>query len=103
MDDKINKLEMMNEGIHIILLYHLLNFTGVDYEANGRYNGGIFFVIFLTIFILIHLTNLVYELYKHYRILYRKKYKKATKGEGDIEVKELSIIIEDNFESNHSS
>ena len=101
--EKINKLEMVNEGTHIILLYHLLNFTGVDYEATGRYGGGTSFIIFLSFFIFGHLGNLGYEIYKVYRHIYNKKHKRATKGEGDIEVKELSIIIEDNFESNHSS
>ena len=103
LDDKVNKLEMMNEGTHIILLYHLLNFTGVDYEAEGRYGGGISFVLFLTAFILIHVANLVREIYKVFRNIYNKKHRRASKGEGDIEVKDLSIIIEDNFESNHSS
>lgn len=68
--DKINKLEMINEGTHIILLYHLLNFTGVDYEASGRYGGGISFVLFLTAFIVIHVANLVREVYKVYRNIY---------------------------------
>ena len=93
----------MNEGVHIILLYHLLNFTGVDYLATGRYDAGISFALFLTLFILIHLANLVYEIYKVYLHIYNKKYKKVTKGDGEIEVRELSIIVEDNFESNHSS
>ena len=103
LDKKVNKLEMMNEGVHIILLYHLLNFTGVDYLAMGRYDAGISFALFLTLFILIHLANLVYEIYKVYLHIYNKKYKKVTKGDGEIEVRELSIIVEDNFESNHSS
>ena len=77
---------MMNEGFHIILLYHLLNFTGVDYSATGRYDAGISFVLFLTIFLLIHLANLVNEIYKVYRNMYNKKFKRVTKEEGDIEV-----------------
>jgi len=58
---KINRLEIMNELINFILLYHVILFSGVVPEYEDRYMLGWSFIFFLGSIMLVHVILLLIE------------------------------------------
>lgn len=103
-------LEIMNELTYFVLLYHVMAFSGLVDDSVDRYSLGWSFLTFVIANLLVHFVNLIYESYDIIRspIKLRHRLKMAKEAgvivdqEGKIKDPELSIIMEDEFESNHS-
>lgn len=103
-------LEIFNELTYFVFLYHIMAFSGLVDDSVDRYHLGWSFLCFVIANLLVHFVNLTYESYHMIRgpIKLRRRIKMAKEAgvivdpEGKIKDLELSIIVEDEFESNFS-
>jgi len=103
-DSKILKLEVMNEVTNFILLYHVILFAGLVPESVDRYMVGWSFIVFISANMLVHFILLVKETLGTCKEDIKKRCSKKPKEEEEkIELKELTVIFEEEFESNFSS
>ena len=108
----VSLTEIVNEAMFQVLLYHTMFFSEYMHDAGDRYELGWSFIAFFILGYVAHLTLLVYSAVSRVRRTYlRKKIMKIKIESGQIELeakqlekmrRELSMIKEDDFESNHS-
>ena len=111
-DEKVYWVEMFNEGANLLLLYHTMSFTDLMLDDMDRYKLGWSFVTFFALFFVGHMALLVHTTATAaYRQRRQKKILRIKIETGVIEReerqreqlrRELSMIKEDDFESNHS-
>ena len=100
-DRKVLKLEVMNEITNFLLLYHVMCFTGLVPEAEDRYAIGWSFIALISLNMAVHFTLLVIETIRNFKK--RCCTKKVKQDDRIVDKKnELSVIYEDEFESNFS-
>ena len=105
-DKRMVKLEIMNEATNFILLYHVILFTNFVPDPETRYGLGWSFIFFTTANMMVHLSLLCKETYHSMKESCGKKCRKKIEEEPAddvVKTKELSVIAEDEFESNFSS
>lgn len=104
-DKRMVKLEIMNEVTNFILLYHVILFTNFVPDPETRYGLGWSFIFFTACNMLVHLSLLCKETYYSMKesCCKKKKVEKEPDAEAEAKAKELSVIVEDEFESNFSS
>ena len=106
-------VEFLNEGTNLVLLYHTVCFTGMLVDEEDRYRYGWSFIFFFCLSFTLHMGYLIWTvLYTFYRRRRQQKILKIKIESGQIErerklrekmQRELSLIREDDFESNHSA
>ena len=74
-DRTINRLEIMNEIINLVLLYHVILFTGVVPWSASRYKFGWSYIFFMFSSLLVHLVVTFMETYRLIRLWYLRKYR----------------------------
>ena len=103
-DRKVLKLEIMNEITNFLLLYTVMCFAGLVPEPEDRYMLGWVFIGLLAANMLVHFTLLMVEQFFTCRDRCKQCCKKKQEEtEEEKKAKELSVIIEEEFESNFSS
>ena len=102
------KLEIMNEVTNFVLLYHVVLFSNLVPDPETRYGIGWSFILFTGANMSVHLSLLCKETYHNMKEscgkgCCKKKVEKSPAEDEEVKTKELSVIAEDEFESNFSS
>jgi len=85
-NDRMLKLELMNEGTHFILLYHVMLFAGMVPAPSARFDLGYSFIFFLCVNLLVHVVFIVIETVHMLRVFFRRKcFKKVATEDGLVE------------------
>ena len=80
----MQKLELMNEATHFILLYHVMLFAGMVPGPTDRYDLGYSFIFFLCVNLLVHMVFIVIETVHMLRVFYRRHFFKKVAIEDGI-------------------
>ena len=96
--NRINMLEIVNEVTNLLLLYHVILFSGMIDNTEERYLYGWSFIVITSLNLCMHLLLLLYEGYWNIRKQCIRRKLAAMKV-----LPVLSVIVEeDSFESNFS-
>ena len=106
-DNRVNRLEVMNEATNFVMLYHVMCFTDFVPEAEDRYYIGWSFIACIVVNLIVHMSLLIIDTTKQVKSSAKEKcFKKKGEEdeEGELKKKELSVIMEEaEFQSNFSS
>ena len=103
-DERVNKLEVMNECTNFVMLYHVMCFTDFVPEAEDRYYIGWSFVACICMNLMVHLYLLIMDTVAQVKESCKEKCcKKKGEEEEELKKKDLSVIMEEaEFQSNFS-